>query len=368
MGVGREVNITPQQEETMQLQLGFGLTAEMKLRDKYQEFMDYWGAASKQIMPVDFLGFHFDVEWAYAPRAFLQHVGPDDYGVSYRLGSYRMGEPTMGMDLWSHFPKGILVASELSEEHEHWVPFVVIKLFFEWFVDPGRDTTGVAKHLAAAVETVRLASHLLPKEEWEKFIQVIGREIPQHQSMLMIEMERGPNRSNKSDYLKRHHGNRWVRAGRKEEALYLVVPDLAWNRNRAEIVWETIMEYPKLSYLVQHVVKTLDANQEGSMIEFPMEVLHAVQCLTREFNRVVDLCEIQGVQDGKLLVLNRGDRFRQPTLDALKKRIGYGLWCMAERAKRLASSYQPPGELELDETSDIKARYEELAKVLEEVI
>lgn len=313
------------------------LTAKLRINDKVQE-----------------------IEYTFAPQSFINYLWRGEkFGVS--------------------FGEMIFISSEVQRQRPKWIPYIVLKLYAEKYVDPGLDESGRVQHFESLFRTIRLAGAELSETELaELLIRIAENETTGYfkfdkevRKFLEEFAVSGKSKmlQEKRAYLENHHGNRWVRQGRTEESLAEFGIDFGF-RNRAEAIAEKLFD-PKLAsiYLISFFIHSLMAIEPGEEIFISPPFNSIAYMLTKNGNNIVDLVKFVGFDPQNpqqdIIVLLPG---KNRTWTALAKRLSYFIHRGEIQARQLIATKKTELDQIMIEAGSLNSRvHTELAIIKERI-
>lgn len=308
-----------------QLQLvGFGPVMRLQTDrvGKFYQIIDLWDHCPHERASFTVRGEVHTVEYAFAPPSFLEYLRKGE-----KFGCY--------------VADMMFLNAELLHHRVHWIPYIVLKLYCERFVDPGLDETGKVQHYQALFGTIRLAGMTMPRRELEDFLSALM----EHDDTGYFDLDHevrnfigdaGSPREARRRYLERHHGNHWVRLGREEERL----PDRfreAGFRNHAEVLYQQMSgRSAHDAYLTAMLVHELVHLESGTPLLVDQSCSRIAYLLTKEMNGLVDLVRFidhPTEEPGHNIIVRL--RGRQSTWEGLSKRLSYGIHRVERQAREL---------------------------------
>lgn len=289
---------------------------------KSYEIVDRWDRAEKFWINIHFRGVDHRVEYILVPEAFLSYIIP---GEVFGIKSHGM----------------ILVAAEIARDRPRWIPYVVSKLFLQEYVDEGLDKTGLVKHYAGLMMTIRMAGMKMSKDELVEFLEKMVRhertsyyELDQEVRQFLDDAKNSCDRREKRlEYLGRHHKNFWVRFGRQNEDLDAFGIDPGGFRNIAEAAYRSIDSDVAVMFTAAILVRQIADLPTGAQILVPREYIKISYALTEQGScgRVELLRLVEAREDGDL-VEKVGPR---RSWFALVKRLSWAIYQTEEKVDRL---------------------------------
>lgn len=291
---------------------------------KVYNVIDYWESQPKLEANLQVGNRSHNVKYVFAPPALLNYLSKGE-----RYGAY-LGDM-------------MFVNSRFLKEDSDYLPYVLLKLHGEKYVNPGLDKTGKAKHWQSLWSTIRVAGQLMNSDRLYQFL----KELENHESTNFFELDGQVkdfmNRYEKDlprgkrDYLERHHKNKWVLMGRNEEALSSLGFDSPGFRNHAEAIMSSIKDLDLRNlYLVTGFVHTLASVEPNEQIQLERPYNSFAYSLTKEGNGFTDLVKFvktQKTTDFDTIIKLPG---KIPTWTALSKRLSYTMHDAEKRVKELA--------------------------------
>jgi len=296
--------------------VGMAQVLEPRLDDSFYESVNYWTHAEHHSIEFESGGKTHVVPFAYASPEWIESIVPDE-----TFGIY-VGDM-------------MFINSDILAKHPQWVPFVIIKLYAERFVNVDGDRTGKTKHYESLFRTIRLAYNILETDDLRLYLT----KLMEHERTGYFEWDEQAKRfldghddtaSAKRAYLAAHQDNQWVRQGRTIEALAELGDSTALGfRNHAEAISgnfsgaEAVLIY-SAAYFVAELLKEPYAIRPEDEVAFvirpPFNAI-AYQ-LTKEGNGISDLVrfhDVPGLEFGTDVITRR--RRGRKTLIALSKRL-----------------------------------------------
>ncbi len=293
--------------------------------------IDYWDSQLKCELTIPLRGREQSIKFVYAPPSFLNYLGEGEVFGVY-LGDM------------------IFINANIGENRPNWVPYIILKLWSERFVDQGLDETGRVKHLQSLWATIRFAGTQMQADELREFLSALMK----HESTGYFRLDEevrnfiedggGDPKAAKRKYLENHHQSRWVVRGRIEEDLVSALGVTAFDgyRNHAEAILSVIGELDEKNLYVMavflHELARLEPGRE-LIIQPPFTSL--AYTLTKECNGFVDLIKFLDQPDNPQAedVICRLPS-KRTTWQALGKRITYRISKAEEKVKALIETEQ----------------------------
>lgn len=276
--------MNPDIKQTLRLIPGLNLLR--RVRDKVYEAVDYWTVNKKNEQIINFKGEEHGIKYVLAPSSLMSYLFDGE-----KFGGY-IGEM-------------MFVSAGVYQKKPAWVPLIVMKLFFERFVDEGLDESGRVQHWQSLFASLRVAGVAMDKVELLEFISAVQKEERSGYFRFDDEVKRFINSAagdgekdvlvSKRRYLEKHHDNRWVRAGRQEEELVRLAGDsLSFFRSRAEILAQIFVNRGhKEMYLFAWFVRRLLELSEGDSLKIEPPFNEFAYLLTSQGNNLFDLVEFE---------------------------------------------------------------------------
>jgi hypothetical protein len=298
---------------------------------KVYEVIDYWDSQPKCEITLRLDGKERKIIFVYAPRSFLHYLSE-------------------GEDFGAYLGNMYFINANIGEKRPDLVPYIIMKLWFEKFVDQGLDETGKVKHLQALWSTIRFAGKNMPENELREFLTSLMKHERTGYFKLdeevrnFIENGGGDPKEARKRYLENHHHNHWVVRGRIDEDLVSAFGIAAFDgyRNHAEAIISVIGDLDEQNLYIMsvflHQLATLDPEAE-LIIQPPFSSL--AYTLTKDCNGFVDLIRFVDQPDCRRGedVIRRLPSNRK-TWQALSKRITYRICKAEEKVKALIASEQ----------------------------
>lgn len=334
------------------------------------EIFDYWGHQPKLSLTVPFQGKEHLVEYVLAPLSFLRTFS-DSRNEKFGFHTHDM----------------MFINATLAKDRPKWIPYVVLKLFMEGFMDRGLDQSGRASHWQALYSTIRFAGATMSKEELQEFIYLISLE----ESTKYFELDRevrefleragfpggklDPNLpfvlESKRRYLDRHHACKWVSIGRKEELIAsLAEGSLAIWRNHSEFLAKQVSNASERIYEMAAFVHQVLSLNEGEAVIISPPYNSFAYLMTQEGNGLVNLVEFIDPGEFGINLLSPKDDVvrilpgRRRTWVALGKRLSW----LIHREERAVRALIKERKIRLDSfISDARSTTTAFTQKIEEV-
>lgn len=298
---------------------------------KVYEMIDYWDSQPKLELTLNLRGQDQVIQFVYAPPAFLDYIEPGELFGAY-LGNM------------------IFINSEIGEKHPDWVPYIVLKLWSERYVDQGLDETGRVKHMQSLWATIRFAGTSMQADQLREFLEVLikhdrsGYFKLDEEVRSFIEKGGGDPKTAKRQYLENHHDNLWVVRGRFDEDLVSAFGISAFDgyRNHAEAIMSVLGELEtKDLYTAAVFLHQLARLEPGTEVVICPPFNAFAYALTKDCNGFTDLIKFADWNEGKpgedLICRLPSNR---KTWQALSKRISYRIHKAEEKVRALISGEQ----------------------------
>src|SRR3989338_3344276 len=290
---------------------------------KVYEIMDYWQSQPKLEATLRIGEREHKIRYVFAPQSWLDYLVRGE-----RYGAY-LGDM-------------IFINSRLQEQNQDYLPFVLLKLYGEKFVDPGMDKTGRVQHWQSLWATIRVAGQLMDSNRLYSFLS----DLQQHESSRFFELDgqvkrfmeehRGDLTDAKRRYLDAHHNNLWVARGRNEELFANLGMDSGF-RNHAEAILSSIKDLDTRElYLATGFVRAMSSIEPDMPVQVGRPFNSYAYALTKKGNGITDLVkfiEEQGTHENDVISKLPG---KMATWSALSKRLSYNIHTAEKRAKELA--------------------------------
>lgn len=296
--------------------LGVGFSMEDDRIGKLYEIIDFWEHDAHLRASFEINGEEHTIEYVFAPQSFLQYVEPKE----------KFGFHVHGM---------IFINANLLKSNPQWIPYILMKLYAERFIDPDVDESGRVKHWQALFGTIRLAGMTMGEKELHEFLRAV-MEHEQTQYFQLDEQARefvrkggGSLLEAKRKYLERHHKNQWVVRGRKEEEIVrLTREETSVFRNHAEAIYQRLLADQGIASLYEtaqfiHQLMTVNPKTPVVVSERTSAIAYL---LTREANKIADLVQFVDARTDNpcenVIVLLPGT---MRTLSAIAKRLSFSI-------------------------------------------
>src|SRR3989344_1909491 len=293
---------------------------------KQYDIFDYWEHQPKHEVTLTTNEGPRQVKFVYSPPSWLNYVCSKE-----KFGAY-VGDM-------------MFISSDQKLVKPDWVPFIIVKLYGERFIEKGLDETGKVKHYESLFRTIRAAASKMDERGLHDFLSVLVRHDRDNYFELDNEVREFLERHGmdpklaRRAYLERHHGNKWVGRGRTDEQLM----DLGFSlvegyRNHAEAVVDAFGELDaKDLYLAAQFIHILNSVEPNVPVIVEPPYTSFAFNLTKEGNGKVDLVQFKGAAAPNEDVLVRVKN-RQPTWTALGKRFSYRIHIVEESVGKLIST------------------------------
>lgn len=290
------------------------------------DIFDYWEHQPKHEVTLTTSEGPRQVQFVYAPPSWLNYVSRGE-----KFGAY-VGDM-------------MFISSDQKLVKPDWVPFIIVKLYGERFLEQGLDESGRAKHYESLFRTIRAAAARMDESGLHEFLSVLVKHDRERYFELdaeareFLERNGGDPKGARRAYLDRHHGNKWVGRGRLDEQLMDMGCSLVEGyRNHAEAVLDSFGDLDARDlYLAAQFIHTLNAVEPEVPVVLEPPYTSFAFNLTKDGNGKVDLVRFRvPASPGEDIVVKV--KSRQPTWTALGKRFSYRIHKVEESVGKLIST------------------------------